>query len=412
MKGTMTAITEKIRKIPGMKRMNDVTLENDIRYRGPLSYRYIRIIGWCIMIVFQVYYLDLKHKMRMGDVSQDTTGLTLLLDMSALVMPLFLIAVFAVILNGQDKFRNMFILYIAGAGGLIALYFYVIERYAIRLLRLFSDMTRKEARNAIADLLAGGDYPTGHFEFNFFIDILLCLLFMYFLMYNPKKVFTGKKLMIFRLMAILPVLYEVASNVLKICASVGVITLPIAVFPFLTTKPPMMFLMFVTLALVIKNRERIFIKRGGTQEEFQRFLKTNTNSLQFSLILAVALVIFSILDKLLYNFIFSMVSSDISNEITLESIEQSLQWLITISSWGLGKLYNMLWLAPLMLLFSYTRRHKSPVFDMLIPIIAFIVLSLIFIDYFFNEACGFFVNSTDTLKELFSDPSALDGLGG
>ena len=48
--------------------------------------------------------------------------------------------------------------------------------------------------------------------------------------------------------------------------------------------------MFLILALHIKTRERRFCRHGRTHEEYLQFLKTNRNSLHFSIFLAVVMV--------------------------------------------------------------------------------------------------------------------------
>lgn len=44
------------------------------------------------------------------------------------------------------------------------------------------------------------------FNINLFIDLFMCTLFMFFLDYVPEKHFQGKKLRIFRAMALIPVI--------------------------------------------------------------------------------------------------------------------------------------------------------------------------------------------------------------
>ena len=45
---------DRIRKKNGKIRLHAVTLESDIRYRGPLSYREFKIFGWACIILSQV----------------------------------------------------------------------------------------------------------------------------------------------------------------------------------------------------------------------------------------------------------------------------------------------------------------------------------------------------------------------
>ena len=76
----------------------------------------------------------------------------------------------------------------------------------------------------------------GFVAFNLFIDLFLCTLFMYFLNARPKRVLTGKKVLVLRSLALLPLAWEAASWVLKWKSAQGEITLPFWSFPLLTMK--------------------------------------------------------------------------------------------------------------------------------------------------------------------------------
>ena len=58
----------------------------------------------------------------------------------------------------------------------------------------------------------------------------------------------------------------------------------------------MTFVLFVALALFVKTRELRFRRHGKTHEEYRAFLKTRRNSWNFSVFLAIMLVIVSLLD--------------------------------------------------------------------------------------------------------------------
>ena len=67
-------------------------------------------------------------------------------------------------------------------------------------------------------------------------------------------------------MVALPILYEIGSIVLKAITSEGIITLSPYVFPLLTTKAPITFLIFLTMAIFIKNRRKFFFKKGKSED--------------------------------------------------------------------------------------------------------------------------------------------------
>ena len=60
-----------------------------------------------------------------------------------------------------------------------------------------------------------GVSPKGFFAFNIFVDLFLCTLVMFFMNARPTKIFTGKKILIFRAFTLLPIAYEVTSIILK-----------------------------------------------------------------------------------------------------------------------------------------------------------------------------------------------------
>ena len=74
------------------------------------------------------------------------------------------------------------------------------------------------------------------------------------------------------------------------------IHLPLWIFPFLTVKPPMTFVLFIILAVYVKARELRFRRHGKTHADYQEFLKTRKNSWNFSVFLAIMMVAVSVLD--------------------------------------------------------------------------------------------------------------------
>ena len=71
---------------------------------------------------------------------------------------------------------------------------------------------------------------------------------MRFRVHPAKKIFRGKRHVVFRLFAILPVLYEITFFVLKILAGMRIVTLPFYIWPLLPAKPPVIFMIFLSIA--------------------------------------------------------------------------------------------------------------------------------------------------------------------
>ena len=94
-------------------------IDNDIRYRGPLSYRYLRLFGWlCMSIMFISMILGTMVKVRIAMGTVDEGGQQafeiaseVMSYFSAMPLPLFLIANFAVILQSKNNYKKLLITY-------------------------------------------------------------------------------------------------------------------------------------------------------------------------------------------------------------------------------------------------------------------------------------------------------------
>ena len=106
---------------------------------------------------------------------------------------------------------------------IIALFFFIFFRYILGLAPVLS-MSRVEFTEILRHFVSN-HFRGGVFAFNIFIDLFLCTMFMFFLTYEPKHFFTGKRKLIFRLLSILPILYEASSIALKVLANFKVLEL-------------------------------------------------------------------------------------------------------------------------------------------------------------------------------------------
>ena len=217
---------------------------------------------------------------------------------------------------------------------------------------------------------------SGFYVFNIFVDLFLCTIFMFFLNYQPRKIFRGKSRFVFRLFALLPIAYEAACIYFKTMSGLGKIAIPVNCYPLLTVKPPMTFALFVVLAFFIKTRELRFRRRGGTHEEYQQFLLTNRNSLHFSVFAAIQMLIFGVLDILVL--VFSALLLSKGDE------ERAYKMLEIIHAAGFGDSVVLVFLAPVMLLFSYTREPKNKMISTLIPVAGFALIILTFVQGFYQ----------------------------
>lgn len=330
---------------------NRLFKEEDIKYQGPLSYRALRIIAW---VAFAIGQFALLATLGAGLIDRDFMNETvrnLFSSFSNIATPLFIIASFGLILSGRRKFDRIILLYGLAYLGIGAGFCLFYLRYVDGLFLELGATT--SSLEVIWDLI------DDKANINVFADLFAFVLLHFFINYTPKRFFQGKKLIIFRLFVIFPILFVLGCYVLKILAGYKVIKLPIYAIAFLTTKNPLIFFMFVTMSLWIKNRERFYIRLGATREEYQKFLLTKRNSLSFSLHLSMTIFI-----TVLVDFFGAFILG-----IILNSLKQgAAEWDMATDLFGLGQSFVLLFTIPFILLYSYTRDHKDIRIDIFIPI--------------------------------------------
>ncbi len=359
------------------KDIHQVTPENDSLFRGPLSYRHFRIIGWALLVISQIgmilgAYSQLTNNNAAGVAS------TVFTFFSALPAPLFLIAAFSQILVAKDGYRRLIIVYVAGAVGIFLLFVVVYFHYLLGYIGAFG--VQGNALELLIQLFS----KNGYFCFNIFIDLILCAFLTLFINYRPTKHFQGKKIYIFRLFAIIPILYEVASILLKTFASNGMMFLPPIVYPLLTTKPPFAFFIFVIIAFFMKRREIFFIKKGKTYEDYARFTESNVNRSHFANFLIIMIVIASIIDIIAFT---AMVVSKYNLTAEYLGHNPDLQQYIDVNaiinetlSIGFGKTVPMLLIIPLIFFYDYRKTYDNIIVDLAIPVIGIVFVGIAFVE--------------------------------
>ena len=345
-------------------KLRERTLANDIKYRGPLSYRYIRIIAWaCIALstLGTVFSYAFKAFPNAFGFNITSTILSSLSDFSA---PLFLLANFSIILNSRSKFKRLLIMY----SGLVVLMYVAgllfMSHYFFGIIRAFGDFNYLETSRTFAVTFVK-DGKSSSYLFNIFIDLILCALVFFFLHYRPKKFFQGKRIYIFRSFIVLPILYEAASTVIKYLVVEQGLRISFYTFLLLTSKPPFMLLAFIFIAVIMKIKDNAFIKKYS-METFHEHTKTNAYSLRVSLFISASFIFATILDVLttfIYVWIYVLSHGGMDPR---DAITAGIQSGLTI---GLGKSTALILVIPIILLFSYTRTHeKNKKVDLFIPI--------------------------------------------
>ena len=215
---------------------------------------------------------------------------------------------------------------------------------------------------------------------NVFVDLFCCVLIMYFIDYTPKKYFQGKKIVLFRLLALLPILYELMSAVFMGLLTMSELlesysfSLPVEVLPLLGKKPIGMIIAFVLICIYVRLRKRRYLKKGGTEEGYEEFLKTNRNSTRFARNMAFIFLFVAIVDFAIYFAFLILSASDVA-----EDVEVVMLLAAIIPGFTIGKSVPLLFVTPLVFFFSYQKTHKNAVIDKFVPIggIIWIIFSAI-----------------------------------
>ena len=342
------------------KRRNKLFNTEDIKYSGPLTYRYLRVIAWVAIAISQVSVITTLTTNICAKPFASNTVSQICSVIGGLTIPLFLIASFSLILNRSKSYGKIIISYFAiylaiGFGSLIFL-----SRYVLALINQLGD-----SKDFAAELLAG--FVGKRIEFNVFADLFVLSLVNFFINYNPKKIFTGKKVFFFRIMIIIPLMFIAASCLLKYFDSMGTLKLPLQLHPFLATKSFLTHIMFIFISLWIKNRERIYRKFGATNEQFESYLKTNRNALLFSIQICVVFFIFSVIDLFATSIMYA-ISSTVP------------EMLKVIDATGSGQCIGLFIAIPVILLFNYTKTHKNSLADMIVPAIGIILIAFVYLE--------------------------------
>ena len=364
------------------KKFHEFTAENDMKYRGPLNYQHFQILGWaCIVAAVAAAIITLGGKL-VGERVTDRFGTigSILSFMSQFSLPLLLIASFSRILNSNDSGKKRLLSHGGAAVGIIAVPLRLGSRYFIGILKQIIAPAEKVV--PMMNGIIAGVVPGGFLAFNMFVDLFLCTLMMFLLNVQPKRWFTGKKVLILRFAVIIPIAYEGFCFWLKIQAMRGKVMLPMWSYPLLTMKPPVMILLFIVMAFVVKIREYRYCKHGNTHEDYQAFMQTNRNSFHLSVRLAILMVIFAVLDLVLL-VLLTYLNADSAGALNAagEMAEEASDTFVSLSlAVGIGKSWPIGLLAPFMLLFSYNKEPKNKMISMVLPAVAIVLCIFIVLE--------------------------------
>ena len=167
-KKTKPVKKKKFRKM-SRRHIHEITAENDIKFRGPLSYRHLRIIGWLFLALAQVGILLALGCKLYQDANRFGPWPEILKTFSSFMGPLFLTAAFSTVLVAKDGYRKLIILY-GGFNVLMYLLFLIVyQHYFVGFLSIGNPDSAQQIAEMVFTSLTGN----GFIAFNIFIDLFL-----------------------------------------------------------------------------------------------------------------------------------------------------------------------------------------------------------------------------------------------
>ena len=400
---------------PGKKKkrmkFHEYTIENDMKYKAPLNYQTFQVLGWlCMVTSIVVLMINIGGRLNEGVTKQYGGIADVLSYFAEMSVPFLLIANFSKILNNSEGFKKQLL---RNGGAALAIFVVTIvmgNRYIVGTVKQM--VVQKDQVVPMLTALFQGVKQEGFLAFNLFIDLFLCTLTLYFLNARPKRVFTGKKIIFFRLFAILPIAYEVVCLYLKIQSARGKIMLPLWSFPLLTMKPPMTFAFFVFIALLVRVREYRYCKHGNTHDDYVEFMKSRRNSFHLSVHMCIWMIVFALIDFVLL----LLLTAFQAESLVQPGADEASQALAIMSGLqvaqavGIGGAISLALVAPLMLLYSYNTQPKYKVISLLAPAVGIVLMILVVLESV-RMGVGMFMAGkeidlsviTDGLKSLFGE---------
>ena len=341
--------------------------ENDIKYRAPFSINHVRTLAWlCILITQITMLLGIAVTVFNRDFI-DINVLNTIQMFADMSLPLFLLASFSYILQNRERCGQIVLFYLAASAMIPFLLYLVFFHFGAGLLEAFSENAPENLRDQVSKFAA--DTFGDKLNCNIFIDMLLFSSLTFFLTAKPKlKMFSGKKLYIFRAFALIPILYEAGAFVYKLLVIFHKVVPSLYVYAYLPTKAPLTFIAFILILAFEIAKEKRYTKLGGTEEGYAEFFKTNKNSFMFATSTAKIFAFIGAID-IIY-MIVCMVILYVGGTNDLSALDKI----------GLGKSGDLLLLAPFVLLFSYNRKPKIANFNLILPLAMIFILLLVYLE--------------------------------
>lgn len=277
-------------------------MTKDIRFRPFISANLLRLIAMILLGIAQVASVLMVYMKISGNLTSDLAReLTWYKNLVNLSTPFILVTIIANVTRNPQSLKKYCIKYF-----IYAILFYAFEIILFRcfivpfLEQTFMYMLNvegqmpKEAHIIILKMLS---YISSSFSnLNTFIDVFICTLFAFFVLYQPKFKHQ-KSIKIFRTMTILPVIYIVASFILIGFNKMGYISYGIEFGALLIHRSYVCLLFFIFIILYIKYKRKTMSNEDD--DKYLGYVNTNRGLMYFNIVIVSVLLVLSTFDFLL-----------------------------------------------------------------------------------------------------------------
>ena len=176
---------------PKRIRLHAVTLEKDIRYRGPLSSREFKIFGWlCIVLGQALVMVKLGGRVNAELGQRFAASYNVLDTIASMALPFLLMYNFAVMLDNRKSHKEQLISNGALMLAFFLLFLLLFYHFILGSFAALGDGTMNFMDAAMRMYRTVS--PNGFFCFNIFVDLFLCSLFIFFINYKSSYFAIGK----------------------------------------------------------------------------------------------------------------------------------------------------------------------------------------------------------------------------
>ena len=154
----------------------------------------------------------------------------------------------------------------------------------------------------------------------------------------------------------------------------------------------MAFLIFVSLVLFMKFRERQILKNGKTRSDYKKFLATNANSFHISIFLAISIAISALIDFVLLILVTTIFVSNTQDPDAAIEGAAIVEKMDMVYKWGFGKTIPLLFIIPFVVFFDYRKTYKNKLIDTLIPVVGVSLLAFTYVEGGFSTVKAFFIH--------------------